>query len=68
MEGSRGSARDPLTLRFRDPSLEREFQAEMAATNGPQARVGAAVAIGLWLVAALIIPAVIEVDRTCRHS
>ena len=36
----------------------------MAATNGPQARVGAAVAIGLWLVAALIIPAVIEVDRS----
>ena len=62
MEASRGSVRDPLTLRFRDPQLEREFQAEMAATNGPQARVGAAVAIGLWLLAALIIPAVIEVD------
>ena len=64
MEGSRGSVRDPLTLRFRDPGLEHEFQSEMAATNGPQARVGAAVAIGLWLAAALIIPAVIEVDRT----
>ncbi len=63
MEGSRGASRDPLTLRFLDPHLEREFQAEMAATNGPQARVGAAVAIGLWLFAALIIPAVIEVDR-----
>ena len=62
MQGSSGSTRDPLTLRFRDPSLEREFQAEMAATNGPQARVGAAVAIGLWLIAALIIPAVIDVD------
>ncbi len=63
MEGSRGSTRDPLTLRFLDPLLEREFQAEMAVTNGPQARVGAAVAIGLWLFAALIIPAVIEVER-----
>ena len=62
MQGSSGSTRDPLTLQFRDPSLEREFQAEMAATNGPQARVGAAVAIGLWLIAALIIPAVIDVD------
>jgi adenylate cyclase len=63
MEGSRGSTRDPMTLRFRDTSLERQFQAEMAATNGPQARVGAAVAIGLWLIAALIIPTVIEIDR-----
>jgi adenylate cyclase len=58
-----GLSRDPLTLRFLDPSLEREFQAELAATNGPQARVGAAVAIGLWLVAALIIPAVVTIDR-----
>jgi adenylate cyclase len=63
MDVSNGSTRDPLTLRFRDPSLEHEFQAEMAAANGPQARVGAAVAIGLWLIAALIIPTVIEVDR-----
>ncbi len=63
MEDSHGSTRDPLTLRFLDPGLEREFQAEMAASNGPQARVGAAVAIGLWLIAGLIIPAVIDVDR-----
>jgi class 3 adenylate cyclase len=63
MEDSHASTRDPLTLRFRDPGLEREFQAEMATTNGPQARVGAAVAIGLWLIAALIIPAVLDVDR-----
>ena len=58
-----GSTRDPWTLTFRDPDHEREFQAEMAATNGPQARVGAAVSISLWLIAALIIPTVIEVDR-----
>ncbi len=55
--------RAPLTLRFLDPGLERDFQAEMAATNGSQARVGAAIAVGLWLVAALIIPAVIDIDR-----
>jgi class 3 adenylate cyclase len=35
----------------------------MAATNGPQARVGAAVAIGLWLVAAVLVPAVVDVDQ-----
>jgi class 3 adenylate cyclase len=63
VEASYGSTRDPLTLRFRDPSLEHEFQAEMAAANGPQARVGATVAIGLWLIAAFIIPTVVEVDR-----
>jgi len=63
MEACYGSTRDPLTLRFRDPSLEHEFPAEMAAANGPQARVGATVAIGLWLIAAFIIPTVIEVDR-----
>ena len=40
MEDDLGSTRDPLTLRFLDPRLERDFQAEMAATNGPQARVG----------------------------
>jgi class 3 adenylate cyclase len=62
--GSTGaSARDPLTLRFLDRDLERGFQAEMAAANGPQARLGAAIAIGLWLVAALIIPAVVDIDR-----
>lgn len=63
MEDLPHSTRDPLTLRFLDSRLELEFQAEMAVTNGPQARVGAAVAIGLWLIAASIIPTVIEVDR-----
>ncbi len=63
MEGDPDTRRDALTLRFLDPRLERDFQAEMARTNGPQARVGAAVAIGLWLAAALIIPAVVDVDR-----
>jgi adenylate cyclase len=56
-------ARDRLTLRFADPRLERDFQSEQAAANGPQARIGALVAAGLWLVAALIIPAAIEIDR-----
>jgi hypothetical protein len=59
MEGSHGSMRDLLNLRFRDPRLEREFQAEMAATNGSQARDGAAVAIG---------PAHSRVDHPRRHQ
>jgi len=63
MAGNPEPTRDQLTLRFHDPRLEHEFQAEMAAANGPQARVGAAIAIGLWLAAALIIPAVIVIDR-----
>ena len=63
MEGPGASTRDPLTLRFLDPRLEREFQTEMAATNGPQMRVGASVAVGLWLLAALIIPNAIVIDR-----
>jgi class 3 adenylate cyclase len=62
MEVQPGSSRDRLTLRFADPDLERGFQAEMAAANAPQGRVGAMVAAGLWLVAALIIPAAIVVD------
>ena len=64
MEGPGAWTRDPLTLRFLDARLEREFQTEMAATNGPQMRVGAAVAVGLWLLAALIIPTAIVIDRS----
>jgi adenylate cyclase len=56
-------SRNPITLQFLDPRLEREFQAEMAAATGAQARIGSIVAAGLWLVAALIIPAAIEIDR-----
>ena len=56
MDDGPGSTRDRLTLRYLDPRLEREYQAEMAATNGPQARVGAAVAIGLWLIAVASTP------------
>ena len=52
MEALADPRRDPLTLRFADPALERAFQAEMAASSGPQARFGAAVAVGLWLAAA----------------
>ena len=56
-------SRNPVTLTFLDPHLEREFQAEVAAATGPQARVGSIVAAGLWLVAALIVPAAIQIDR-----
>lgn len=55
-------SQDPFTLRFADPDLESGFQAEMAATNGPQARIGALVAAGLWLVAALFIPTAVDID------
>ena len=56
-------SRNPVTLTFLDPHLEREFQMEVAAATGPQARVGSIVAAGLWLVAALIVPAAIQIDR-----
>ncbi len=56
-------SRDPLTLRFSDRGLERDFQAEMAAVNGPQARVGAVIAAGLWFIGALLIPIAIDIDR-----
>jgi class 3 adenylate cyclase len=64
MEGPVAWTRDPLTLRFLDARLERDFQTEIAATNGSQIRVGTAVAVGLWLLAALIIPTAIVIDRT----
>ena len=56
-------SRDPLTLRFADRALERDFQAEMAAVNGPQARVGAVISAGLWLIGAFLIPIAIDIDR-----
>src|SRR5258705_6180545 len=56
-------SRSPLTLRFADRGLERDFQAEMAAVNGPQARVGAVIAAGLWFIGALLIPVAIDIDR-----
>jgi class 3 adenylate cyclase len=63
MDARIDSGRDPLTLRFLDPGLERAFQAEMAAANGPQARFGATVAVALWVLAAVIIPAALPIDR-----
>jgi class 3 adenylate cyclase len=63
MEARADLSRDRLTLRFADPDLERAFQAEMAANDGPQARVGALVAAVLWFVAALVIPATVGIDR-----
>jgi class 3 adenylate cyclase len=63
MEALPDARRDPLTLRFTDPALERAFQAEMAAASGPQARFGTTLAVGLWLAAALIVPSAILIDR-----
>jgi class 3 adenylate cyclase len=64
MDGPAAWTRDPLTLRFLDPGLERDFQTESAATTGPQMRVGAAVAVGLWLLADLVIPTAIVIDQS----
>jgi class 3 adenylate cyclase len=54
--------RSRLTLRFADPSLEREFQAQLAVTNAPQLRVGLLIGIALWLSTALLFPATISVQ------
>jgi class 3 adenylate cyclase len=64
MDGPAAWTRDPLTLRFLDPGLERDFQTESATTTGPQMRAGAAVAIGLWLLAGLVIPTAIAIDQS----
>jgi adenylate cyclase len=57
-----GEGRARLTLAFLDPALERDFQAELAASNGPQLRVGLVTGIALWLVGAVLIPATLAVD------
>jgi class 3 adenylate cyclase len=43
--------RNPLTLAFRDPSVERAFQAEVAVANAPPFRTGTIFSVVLWLVA-----------------
>jgi adenylate cyclase len=57
-----GEGRARLTLRFLDPALEHEFQAELAASNGPQLRVGLLVGIGLWVAGAVLLPVLLGVD------
>jgi class 3 adenylate cyclase len=56
--------RNRLTLGFRDPSLERDFQTELAASNAPQLRTGLFTGIALWLATALIFPATLSVQTT----
>jgi hypothetical protein len=56
--------RNRLTLGFRTPSLERDFQTELAASNAPQLRTGLFTGIALWLATALIFPATLSVQTT----
>jgi len=56
--------RSRLTLRFADPGLERDFQAELARTNAPQLRVGLLTGIALWLSTALLFPATVGVQTS----
>ena len=56
--------RSRLTLRFADPGLERDFQAELARTNAPQLRVGLVTGIALWLSTALLFPATVGVQTS----
>ena len=52
---------DPRTLRFADASLEGVYQIEGVASVRREARAGAIVSIGLWLVASVLIPATTDV-------
>jgi len=56
--------RSRLTLRFAEPGLERDFQAELARTNAPQLRVGLLTGIALWLSTALLFPATVRVQTS----
>jgi class 3 adenylate cyclase len=49
----------PVTLRFVDPALEREYQVELGARNRVHVGVGAVVSAALWGVVALLIRAVL---------
>jgi adenylate cyclase len=49
------------TLRFADASLEAVYQIEGVASVRREARAGAMVSIGLWLVASVLIPATTDV-------
>jgi adenylate cyclase len=57
-----GEGRARLTLAFLDPFLERDFQAELAASNGPQLRTGLLTGMALWLVGAVLIPLTLNVE------
>ncbi|MCC6995543.1 MAG: adenylate/guanylate cyclase domain-containing protein [Deltaproteobacteria bacterium] len=52
-------SRNALTLAFRDPALERAFQAESAVTNAPEIRMGSLASVALWLLGDLLAHATI---------
>lgn len=55
--------RNRRTLRFLDPALEREYQAD-AAVSSEQLRGGPLIAVGLWIAGALITPSVTHAPAT----
>lgn len=53
--------RNPWTLRFVDPALERTYQAAMAQPGRQRLRIAAPVGAGLWIFAAIIGPPLLGV-------
>jgi len=51
-----------LSLRFRDPALERDYCSEIAGANARHLRVGTLAGLALWLVGLLLVPAVVSVN------
>jgi adenylate cyclase len=57
-----GGARFRLSLGFQDSALERDYQLEVAESNGPQLQMGILAGIALWLAGAVLIPVALDVD------
>ncbi len=57
-----GGVRSRLSLGFADPALERDYQADVAESNGLQLRMGALTGLALWLSATVLIPTALVVD------
>ncbi|WP_256842202.1 adenylate/guanylate cyclase domain-containing protein [Ornithinimicrobium cryptoxanthini] len=57
-----GGVRSRLSLGFADPALERDYQADVAESNGLQLRMGALAGLALWLSATVLIPTALVVD------
>jgi class 3 adenylate cyclase len=53
-----------ITLRFRDPELERGYQHDAVGAVHREVRGGTSMSIGLWLLAGLIIPATTDIPAS----
>lgn len=60
--------RDRLTLRFRDRDLESAYQRAAAEQGRPALRAGVAAAIGLWVAAGALVPAMVDLDPAFAWS